>query len=77
MKLNELTVDTFSCEKHSVRNSLNLFNITIPSPITVSAMPEDIIILKNDSHLSRTNWIKTRPVLPLALAFGLVLGLAL
>ena len=61
MKLNELRVDTFSCEKYSVRNSLNLFDITIPGPITASTMPEEIIILKNDSHLSMTNWIKTRP----------------
>ena len=59
MKLNELRVDTFSCEKHSVRNSLNLFNIMIPSPITVSTIPEENVILKDDSHLSMANWIKT------------------
>ena len=61
MKLNELRVDTFPCEKHSVRNSLNLFDIMIRCPITVSTIPEEIVILKNDSHLSMANWIKTRP----------------
>ena len=51
-KFNELKVDTFPCEKHSVRNSLNLFNIMIPNPITVSTIPEVIVILKEDGNLS-------------------------
>ena len=58
-KFNELKVDTFPCEKHSVRNSLNLFNIMIPNPITVSTIPEVIVILQEDGNLSMADWIKT------------------
>ena len=73
-----------------------MFDIAIPTSITVSTIPQEVVILIDDGPAhggpdqkaedDDEYWtiarrfrlgVRTQSVLPLALAFGLVLGLAL
>ena len=61
-----------------------MLDITIPTSITVSTIPQEVVILVDDGDLPMADRIKkpgtmtsSWSVLPFVLALGLVLGLAL
>ena len=51
-------MDTFSCEKHSLKNSVHSLDIMIPGPVTVLTTPLIVVILKDDGDRCVANWIE-------------------
>ena len=66
------------------KNLFQMLDITIPTSITVSTIPQEVVILVDDGDLPMADRIKkpgtmtsSWSVLPFVLALGLVLGLVL
>ena len=51
-------MDTFSCETHSLKNSVHSLDIMIPGPVTVLTTPLIVVILKDDGDRCVANWIE-------------------